>query len=380
MRILLLGEYSHLHNSLKDGLKKLGHDVFLASSGDGFKNFPADFLYRDIFCNHKIVHFFRKTIHRFTKFDIAKLERGFRFWWLSSNFKNFDVVQLINEAPIQTTSFLELWLLKKVFAQNKKVFLLSAGVDFLSLKYMIDNPNNKSILQPYYIDKTLKNHFQYILDYGSKSHKKVHYFVYENCLGIIASDIDYVLPLQGNKKFLELIPNPINTEKIVVEDFIIHDKIIIFLGINQWNAIQKGTKFFEKALAIIQNEFPDKVEIIVAKNIPYSQYINLYNKTHILLDQVYAHDQGYNALEAMAKGKVVFTGAEIEFDSHYDLAEKVVINAKPDVDYLVEELRFLIENPAELLQISENAKAFITKHHNYIDVAKKYLETWNSVK
>jgi hypothetical protein len=30
-------------------------------------------------------------------------------------------------------------------------------------------------------------------------------------------------------------------------------------------------------------------------------YINSYNKAHILLDQVYAYDQGYNALEAMAK-------------------------------------------------------------------------------
>jgi hypothetical protein len=37
----------------------------------------------------------------------------------------------------------------------------------------------------------------------------------------------------------------------------------------------------------------------------YTTYINSYNKAHILLDQTYAYDQGYNALEAMAKGKVV---------------------------------------------------------------------------
>jgi hypothetical protein len=39
--------------------------------------------------------------------------------------------------------------------------------------------------------------------------------------------------------------------------------------------------------------------------VPYATYIELYNKSHIVLDQVFSYDQGYNALEAMAKGKVV---------------------------------------------------------------------------
>jgi len=36
---------------------------------------------------------------------------------------------------------------------------------------------------------------------------------------------------------------------------------------------------------------------------------------------VYAYDQGFNALEAMAKGKVVFTGAEKEWLELYNLEE-----------------------------------------------------------
>ena len=57
----------------------------------------------------------------------------------------------------------------------------------------------------------------------------------------------------------------------------------------------------------------------MTKNIAYNKYINLYDKAHILLDQVYAFDQGYNALEAMAKGKVVFTGAESAFENYYNI-------------------------------------------------------------
>ena len=42
MKILLIGEYSNLHNSLKKGLIELGHEVTLVSFGDGFKNLSSD--------------------------------------------------------------------------------------------------------------------------------------------------------------------------------------------------------------------------------------------------------------------------------------------------------------------------------------------------
>ena len=43
MRILLVGEYSRLHNSLKEGLLTLNHEVKIVGTGDDFKNFPVDF-------------------------------------------------------------------------------------------------------------------------------------------------------------------------------------------------------------------------------------------------------------------------------------------------------------------------------------------------
>jgi len=95
------------------------------------------------------------------------------------------------------------------------------------------------------------------------------------------------------------------------------------------------------------------------------------------LDQVYAFDQGYNALEAMAKGKVVFTGAEKEFEIYYNLTAKVAINAVPDVGYLVKELSFLIENPNEIIAIGKRARAFIEQEHDYRNSAKKYMAVWS---
>ena len=130
-------------------------------------------------------------------------------------------------------------------------------------------------------------------------------------------------------------------------------------------------------MELIKVKYASKIEIIIAENLPYQTYINQYNKAHIILDQVYSFDQGYNALEAMAKGKVVFTGAENEFIKYYNLTEKVALNALPDLDYLVKELDYLIENPNEIIAIGTRARKFIEKEHNYIAVAEKYLSKWN---
>jgi glycosyltransferase involved in cell wall biosynthesis len=92
---------------------------------------------------------------------------------------------------------------------------------------------------------------------------------------------------------------------------------------------------------------------------------------------VYAYDQGYNALEAMAKGKVVFTGAEKEWLDYYGKSEDTVaINALPDVNYLVEKLSTLIENPEKIKDISINARKFIEDHHSYDNVADIYVSKW----
>ena len=42
MRILLLGEYSNVHNTLAQGLRALGHEVTVASDGDHWKDYPRD--------------------------------------------------------------------------------------------------------------------------------------------------------------------------------------------------------------------------------------------------------------------------------------------------------------------------------------------------
>ncbi|HLP63165.1 glycosyltransferase family protein [Flavobacterium sp.] len=381
MRILLVGEFSRLHNSLKEGLVQLGHEVVLVNNGDGFKDYPADISYKAKFFKSKLGNIPRQIWYRMFKFDLAQLEFGIRFYFKLKELKDFDVVQLINEAPIQTLPSFELYLLKKLLHQNKKTFLLCCGVDYVIMKYMLDKKLRYSIMDPYFEGiPEAKIQYHSMFDFVTKAHKKVHDYLYKNIQGVIASDLDYVTPLKENPKYLGLIPNPINTDTIAFEEQKIEDKIIIFLGINNGNSYKKGVHYFEKALEKIQALYPDKVEIIVTRSIPYSDYLRHYSRAHIVLDQVYSFDQGYNALEAMSRGKVVFTGAEREFLDHYGLQEnEVAINALPDVDSIVNELSSLIEQPERIMAIGLRARAFIEREHHYIKTAKMYCDTWNPI-
>ena len=200
--------------------------------------------------------------------------------------------------------------------------------------------------------------------------------MHQKCNGIIASDIDYHNPLKNNSKYLGMIPNPVVLNKLNIKKQPKKNTTIL-LGINTTSYHKKGIGYFEMALEKIKKKYP---EVIIKKteNLPFSVYLKELNKTDILLDQVFGYDQGYNALEAMALGKVVFTGAEHEFLDYYGLDEdEVAINALPDVEYLVLKLSKLIEHPKEIKRIGKNAKAFVIEHHESTKVAKKYLSTWN---
>lgn len=376
MKVLLIGEYSRLHNSLKEGLLKLGHEVVIIGSGDAFKDYPVDIYIHQPYTSG-LGLFVKKIIYKLSGIDITSKAIEQQFNKLKSRLSNFDVVQLINENTFNTIPKVEQKLLAHIFQNNNNIFLMSCGADYTSVQFAIHKNFRYSILNPYLENKISKRDFWHVLKYTTEDYLRLHEFIFKNINGVIASDLDYHIPLQHHNKYLGLIPNPINTEKLEYSALKITNKITIFHGINSKNYVKKGNHFFDEALEIIQNMHPKKVTILRTEDLPYDEYIKAFNEAHIVLDQVFAYDQGYNALEAMAKGKVVLTGAEQEWLDYYKLeANTVVINALPNTEVLVEKISWLIENPSKIFEISKNARAFIEKEHNYISVAKQYLKTW----
>jgi glycosyltransferase involved in cell wall biosynthesis len=377
MRILLVGEYSRLHNSLKEGLVELGHEVVIVGNGDGFKQYPVD-----IFIDHSFHNHFLKKLkiafHRLTSIDLSSLEVYLKTLLKFKQMKGFDVVQLINESALGIQARHEKRFIKRLLKHNKKLFLLSCGIDHQCMTFMMNRKFRYSIMSPYLKDKSLYDNYKFQLHYLNPDFTDLHDFIYANCKGVIATDMDYHLPLLGHPKYLGLIPNPINTSKIkFIPITTIDGKIKIFHGINTSAVVKKGNDYFIEALKVIEKKYVDRVEIISTRSIPYEEYIKHYDDCHVLLDQTNSYDQGYNALEAMAKGKVVFTGAEEEWLDYYKLDKNTVaINAKPDVNSIIEDLEWLINNPEHIGIISKNARDFIEKEHDLLMITKTYLQTW----
>jgi glycosyltransferase involved in cell wall biosynthesis len=377
MKILLVGEYSRLHNSLKEGLVALGHEVILIATGDYFKGYPADIKLKRRF-DKGLGKKLKVTIYKLTGLDITSRSIRKQFLSHAAQLKGFDVVQLINESPLGAQPEDEKTIISFLQKHNGKMFLLSCGTDHLSVRYALGDALPYSILQGLKDGSVPASKYKFILKYNTPAYKALHQFILERVHGIIASDMDYHLPLKDHPKYLGLIPNPVAVDKLPYLPLSAKIPIVIFLGINRQNYHTKGIRYFEEALARLQESFPHRICIETVENLPYSEYIEKYNKAHIVLDQVFSFDQGYNALEAMAKGKVVFTGAEAAFTQHYSLTEAVAVNALPDVDYLVQQLTYFIEHPQEIATMGARARAFVSNKHDHLQVAQQYLNCWSN--
>ena len=78
MRILLIGEYSNVHWTSAQGLRKLGHEVCVISNGDFWKNYPRDI-----------------DVAR-TPGKLGGIRLLLKLWSILPKMRGYDVVQLIN--------------------------------------------------------------------------------------------------------------------------------------------------------------------------------------------------------------------------------------------------------------------------------------------
>jgi len=242
MRILLVGEYSNLHNSLQAGLLANGHEATLISTGDAFKKLPSDVLINAKRIEEsRLLQTLRKGIFKITKFDIATLEIGYRALdWLVDQ-SNYDVIQLINEYPFKTPYFIEKRIVKRLRQLTPKLVVLACGDDYIYLNN-IDKLAYHPILQHPDIE------FPHSEKYLTKAHKSYHKWVFELKDLVISTDMDYHPIYKGRTDYYGLIPNPIKLDKFDNLKSTANKRIVIFHGVNLSNYYKKGNYYFDSAL------------------------------------------------------------------------------------------------------------------------------------
>jgi len=350
-KILLFGEFSGLHTNLKEGLEELGHNVLLVSSGDGEKNIKRDIdiSVEERNLSRKIKKYYsnRKTLKSLT---------------------NFDVVQFINPYIKPKTT---LYSYLNIINKNKKIVCLACGDDINVSNFIKSGGMSK--YSPF--DVEIENNKP--LPYDSFIHKTVQKKILRKMDIIIPTVFEYAEAYRQSEfinKISKTIPFPINTNKIKFINNEINGKIIIYHASNR--PITKGSSYIIEAMKIIEKKYPNDVEIISAAYLPLNEYLETINKAHIIIDQCRSYSYGMNALYSMAKGKIVLSGKEDECLKELGLNSSPVINITPNVMHIVQQLEALIRNKNGLENLGLESRKFVEKHHNHIEIAKKYIETW----
>jgi hypothetical protein len=97
-----------------------------------------------------------------------------------------------------------------------------------------------------------------------------------------------------------------------------------------------------------------------------------------ILDQLYSYTPSMNALLAMSKGIICIGGGEPE---NYEIIQehelRPIINVEPTYESVCEALESFVAHPERIATLKRQSMAYVNKHHDYLKVARQYLDAWN---
>ena len=345
MKILLVGESSLLHNTLKKGLVELGHQVTLMSDGNDWHNSP-----RDIDLRRNMERYGRWSglmvlwkivcnLHKICGNDIVQVH-NYQFvplmgWW---NMLIFWFLKLTNKR-----------IIKGCFADDPHLFRQQAkGIPAYSdtfwngkLQNIEENKERMAFhFMPqfdkcwhtvsYHSDALIACLYEYYLCYDvSEFHKKLYYIP----LPMIIPAIDENRQ-KGNGEVIKVL-----------------------VGLQPKREYLKGALKIAHFVEILAKKYPGKIELKYVEGVVYDEYCRMLDEADVLVDQFYSYTPSMNSLAAMARGTVVIGGGEEEYYEFIGEPElRPIINVSPEYSEsqnvaIIEQAFFVKDNLTEFVQI-----------------------------
>ena len=371
MKILLIGEYSNVHATLAEGLRKLGHHVTVLSNGDFWKNYPRD------------IDLVRKPG------KLGGIMYMIKLYTIVHKLRGYDIVQLINPMFLELKAERIFPIYQYLRKHNKKIILGGFGMDYYWVSVCCkDKPLRYSDFNIGNELRTNADALKERKDWLGTEKGRLNQMIAEDCDGIITGLYEYWACYQpGFPQKTTFIPFPIkpklitsgngnsytNAENHQVIPLDIPKKVKLFIGINKSRSEYKGTDIMLKAAQAIAKKYPDKAELRIAESIPFAEYVKMMNGSDAILDQLYSYTPSMNPLEAMARGIICIGGGEPEnYEIIHEDKLRPIINVLPNYESVYQELEHLVLHPELVPLLKQQSIEYISKHHDYIKVAKRF--------
>ena len=366
MRILLLGEYSNVHNTLAKGLRELGHQVTVASDGDSWKDYPRDIdLKRDLESRTGRISFLRRLFRALPKM------------------RGYDIVQLINPIFFELKAERIMPFYNYLRRHNKKVLMGAFGMDYYWASVNTDiRPLRYSDFNFGDQPRTDIEAQRFRNEWIGTPKETLCRQIAKDCDAIPAGLYEYwatyneVPELRDKMRF---IPYPIQMPEIYRTAFY-GGPLKLFVGISRGRNAYKGTDIMLSAAQKLQQKYPDKLELKIVEGVPFDEYTRILEGSDAILDQLYSYTPSMNALLAMSKGIIVVGGGEPE---NYDILNekelRPIVNVQPNEESVYQELEKLILSPDRIPELKRQSVEYIKRHHDYIKVAQQYLDLYSGL-
>lgn len=395
MKILLIGEASFLHNTLKKGLVERGHRVTTMSDGNGWHDAPRDIdLRRDWRWGKlgglRVVWQLLRHLPQLCGNDVVQIH-------------NYQFVPLMYRWNTLLLRFLKLTnrrVVKGCFGDDPLIFRRQAqGVPAYSDTYWSGQLQNADQHRDRIAEvvehgaeaswrKTTRMAdalvaclYEYWLDYNEPPYAaKLHYIPLPiECEEMLRWCDGEMVKCVGNDTLSPSHPNdsqlPTNLTTSPPHP------LTLLIGLQPKRDFMKGAMKIAAFVEEVARRHPGKVQIKYVEGVPYDEYMHLLAEADVLVDQLYSYTPSMNSLAAMARGTVVIGGGEEEY--YEFIGEKTlrpIINVRPDVpdEENIAAIERALFTDGMLERMAQESIQFVHKYHDYRLVAKQYEQLYYS--
>lgn len=396
MKILLIGEASFLHNTLKKGLLERGHRVITMSDGNGWHDAPRDIdLRRDgrwgKLGGLRVVWQLLCHLPQLCGNDVVQIH-------------NYQFVPLMYRWNTLLLRFLKLTnrrVVKGCFGDDPQIFRRQAqGVPAYSDTYWSGQLQNAELHRDriaevvehgaeaswrkttHMADALVACLYEYWLDYNEPPYAaKLHYIPLPiECEEMVRWCDGEMVKCVGNDTLSPSHPNdsqlPTNLTTSPPHP------LTLLIGLQPKRDFMKGAMKIAAFVEEVARRHPGKVQIKYVEGVPYDEYMHLLAKADVLVDQLYSYTPSMNSLAAMARGTVVIGGGEEEYYEFIgEDTLRPIINVRPDVpdEENIAAIERALFTDGMLERMAQESIQFVHKYHDYRLVAKQYEQLYYSL-